>query len=251
MDAKSLEELQRPDDRAGYFTPGLRDAEAVAEYHQRVIGRLELADVVPEQVRAAFDQLRELYGYGVLWYDLYTVAHDRARLILEYALRERFLGYPRRHSHVPRPHRGRACPAAEGLRRALRRDPQRASAEVAEELEAASRRDRPAGPLRRHARLAAALGAMRRLAARPAQPQPRDAAEGASQPRGARHGLPPARPRLRLDGDRRPRRGHQPAMGGDDSRRTPLPAADPPRGGRDRMERQRHDHLGPGRELPR
>lgn len=93
MDVKSLEELQRPDDRAGYFTPGLRDAEAVAEYHQRVIGRLELADVVPEQVRAAFDQLRELYGYGVLWYDLYTVAHDRARLVLEYALRERFLSY--------------------------------------------------------------------------------------------------------------------------------------------------------------
>jgi hypothetical protein len=93
MDVKSLEELQRPDDRAGYFTPGLRDAEAVAEYHQQAIRRLELASVVPEQVRAAFDQLRELYGYGVLWYDLYTVAHDRARLILEYALRERFLSY--------------------------------------------------------------------------------------------------------------------------------------------------------------
>jgi len=97
MDIKSLEELQRPDDRARYFTPfGLgqkTDAEAVAEYHQQVIGRLEFADVVPEQVRATFDQLREIYGYGVLWYDLYTVAHDRARLILEYALRERFLSY--------------------------------------------------------------------------------------------------------------------------------------------------------------
>lgn len=93
MDVKSLEELQQPDDRAGYFTPGLRDAKAVAEYHQQVMSRLDLADVVPEQVRAAFDQLRELYAYGVLKYDLFTVAHDRARLILEYALRERFLSY--------------------------------------------------------------------------------------------------------------------------------------------------------------
>jgi hypothetical protein len=97
MDIKTLGELQGPDDRAGYFTPfGLgraSNAEAVALYHQQVMGRLELAAVVPERVRAAFDQLRDLYIRGVLWYDLFTVAHDRARLILEYALRERFLDF--------------------------------------------------------------------------------------------------------------------------------------------------------------
>jgi hypothetical protein len=66
MDVKSLEELQQSDAWAGYFTPGLRDAKAAAEYHQLVMSRLDLANAVPERVRPAFDQLREVYVYGVL-----------------------------------------------------------------------------------------------------------------------------------------------------------------------------------------
>lgn len=97
MDIKSLEELQQPDDRTRHFTPyGLGakiSAEDAAAFQQQTIAHLDLADVVPERVRDAFEQLRTLCAYGVLWYDIYTIAHDRSRLILEYALRERLLDY--------------------------------------------------------------------------------------------------------------------------------------------------------------
>ena len=95
MDIKSLEALQQPDDRTLRFTPyGLGPkigAERAARFQQETIAHLDLADVVPVQVRAAFDQLRTVCAYGVLCYDLYAFTHGRARLVLEYALRERFL----------------------------------------------------------------------------------------------------------------------------------------------------------------
>ena len=97
MDIKSLEELQQPDDRTRHFTPyGLGakiSAEDAAAFQQQAVAQLDLAEVVPERVRDAYEQLRTVYAYGALWYDFYTVAHDRARLILEYALRERLLDY--------------------------------------------------------------------------------------------------------------------------------------------------------------
>jgi len=97
MDIKSLEALQQPDDRTLHFTPyGLGPkigAEKAARFQQENIAHLDLADVVPEHVRAAFDQLRRVYAYGVLCYDVYALAHGRARLVVEYALRERFLEY--------------------------------------------------------------------------------------------------------------------------------------------------------------
>jgi hypothetical protein len=48
---------------------------------------------VPEGTRKSFERLRTLYAYGVLCYDLYTVAGDLARLVIEQALRERFLPF--------------------------------------------------------------------------------------------------------------------------------------------------------------
>lgn len=94
MDIKSLAQLQQFDERSGFFTPagrdGQRGAEAAAIYHQQLIAHLDLADAVPQDVRKNFERLRTLYSYGVLCYDLYTVAHDDSRLVLEHALRERF-----------------------------------------------------------------------------------------------------------------------------------------------------------------
>jgi hypothetical protein len=64
-----------------------------AEYHQKVIGRHELSGEVPETTAKSFERLRTLYAYGVLCYDLYTVAGDLARLVTEQALRDRFLPF--------------------------------------------------------------------------------------------------------------------------------------------------------------
>ncbi len=91
---RTLAELQEPDDRSLFWVPGGKmQPEAAAEYQQNVIGQLELADQVPETTRMSFERLRTLYSYGIMCYDLYTVAGDLARLVTEQALRERFLPF--------------------------------------------------------------------------------------------------------------------------------------------------------------
>lgn len=95
MDIKSLEELQQPDDRVTHtWTPSPEhgaQAEAAAEYHQKMIAHLDLVQNVPDAVRDNFERLRTIYSYGVLCYDFYTVAHDQARLVLGQALGARFI----------------------------------------------------------------------------------------------------------------------------------------------------------------
>jgi hypothetical protein len=71
--------LMSPDDSLRY----LRDLIALAC----------LVDEVPEAVRENFARVRKTYLYGLMEYDMFTVAHDDARLILEGALRVRFLTY--------------------------------------------------------------------------------------------------------------------------------------------------------------
>jgi len=95
MEIKSLEELQRPDDRLLQFAPrGLAGgAEAAVRYHQELVNQFSLAAPVPERVRMAYERLQTVYVYGALSYELFGVAHDQARLTLEYALRERFMDY--------------------------------------------------------------------------------------------------------------------------------------------------------------
>jgi len=66
-------------------------AEGVAEYQQNLIANFDLIDEVPESTRNSY--VRTIYSYGVLCYDLYTVAGNQARLVLEQALRERFLPF--------------------------------------------------------------------------------------------------------------------------------------------------------------
>jgi hypothetical protein len=97
MIIKSLAELQEADERTLPFSPlglgGRMRPEDSAEFQQQVVARYELVDAVAEGTRQSFDQLREIFAYGVLCYDIFTVIHDHALLVFEQALRDRFIGY--------------------------------------------------------------------------------------------------------------------------------------------------------------
>ena len=94
----SLTDLQTPDQRTFRFLPlGLGTAhklrpESAAEFQQKAVD-VALGEAVPEQVHDSFDRVRMLHSYGVLSYELFTAAHDLTRLILEQALRARFMEY--------------------------------------------------------------------------------------------------------------------------------------------------------------
>lgn len=97
MVIKSLAELAEPDEASLAIRPLGIDpgavAEGVAAYRQRLVAGFELVDGVPESTRNSFDRVRAIYSYGIFCYDLYTVAGNQARLVLEQALRERFLPF--------------------------------------------------------------------------------------------------------------------------------------------------------------
>ena len=48
---------------------------------------------VAEGTRQSFDQLREIFGYGVPCYDIFTVINDHALLVFQQALRDRFIDF--------------------------------------------------------------------------------------------------------------------------------------------------------------
>ncbi|WP_327187442.1 hypothetical protein [Streptomyces sp. NBC_01334] len=94
MEIKTLEQLQAVDERTLRFTPwglGRLHAEDSAEFQQRVVARLELADEVAESTRNKFEQLRAGFSHGVLCYELFSLVEDAARLTFEQALRDRFV----------------------------------------------------------------------------------------------------------------------------------------------------------------
>lgn len=97
MEIKSLKELREVDERTLRFQPlglgGRMRPEDAARYQQEVISHPELVPEVPQPVRDCFERLRTIYAYGVLYYDFFTVAYDQAQLVLEYALRERFMEF--------------------------------------------------------------------------------------------------------------------------------------------------------------
>jgi hypothetical protein len=99
MKIRSLEELTTPDERTLRFTPmglgtgGMLNPEYAAEFQQRVIEHCDLHSDVSENTRNSFERLRTLHSYGVLCYEAFTVAHDLARLVMEQALRDRFIAH--------------------------------------------------------------------------------------------------------------------------------------------------------------
>src|SRR6266536_4626657 len=95
MRIRTLAELTTPDGGALHFGPmglggGMRP-ESAAEYQQQTIFPAQLVPEVPDGTRQSFEQLRNVFAYGVLCYDLYTFVDDQALLVLELALRERFV----------------------------------------------------------------------------------------------------------------------------------------------------------------
>lgn len=95
---KTLTELLALDDMTRAFWPlGLSGALMPSEDSLRSlrdsIDRADLVAEVPEEVRNNFERVRKTYLYGLMEYDLFTVADDDARLILEGALRVRFMTY--------------------------------------------------------------------------------------------------------------------------------------------------------------
>lgn len=98
---KSLDELRQVDKRTLYFTPhGLgidvrMSPEGAAEFQQHVLARLELVPSVAEGTRMSFDRLKTIFAYGVFCYDIFTLVNDHALLVIEQALRDRFIDFHR------------------------------------------------------------------------------------------------------------------------------------------------------------
>jgi hypothetical protein len=96
---KSLDELCQVDDRTLHFTPmglgvGVKmRPEDSAEFQQQAVAQFELAPAVAEGTRRSFDHLRTVFAYGVLCYEIFTLVHDHALLVIEQALRDRFIDY--------------------------------------------------------------------------------------------------------------------------------------------------------------
>jgi hypothetical protein len=76
-----------------WIVGGAAAPEAAAENHKRLTTQLDLLASVPDAVRKSFDRIRSIYRQGLFCYDLYTVAGDQARLLIELALKERFVEF--------------------------------------------------------------------------------------------------------------------------------------------------------------
>lgn len=77
----------------GLATGGMLSPDDAAEFQQHCIASADLVDAVPESTQQSFERLRTLHSYGVLCYDAFTVAGDLSWVVLEQALRERFIAF--------------------------------------------------------------------------------------------------------------------------------------------------------------
>ncbi len=98
VEMKTFDQLLTPDPRTLSFSPlsflpGSVTSEHATEMQQEAIGWCDLRENVPEQTRLAFERLRTVHTYGVLCYELFTVAADLSLLVFEQALGERFVAF--------------------------------------------------------------------------------------------------------------------------------------------------------------
>lgn len=95
MSIKSLADLQQPDDRTLRFTPlGLgrqMRPEDAAKFQQQIVAQFDLAPQVAEGTRLSFEDLRTVFPQGLFCYEIFTLINDRALMVLEQALRDRFV----------------------------------------------------------------------------------------------------------------------------------------------------------------
>jgi len=92
-----LADLRAPDQLSLIFNPiGLGSPlspEGAAEHQAQMIERARLVEAVPGGLRENFERARKLHLHGILEYEFFTAASDYALLVLEGALRLRFLSY--------------------------------------------------------------------------------------------------------------------------------------------------------------
>ena len=97
MVIRLLSELCQADGRTLACGPlglgGQMRPEDSAEFWQQVVARHELVPAVAKGTRDSFEQLREIFPYGLLCYDIFTLVTDRALLVFEQALRDRFIDF--------------------------------------------------------------------------------------------------------------------------------------------------------------
>lgn len=96
----ALSDLAQPDARTLHYSllglsAAALPAENVVESLKQDVARAVLHPDVPDEVQRSFERLRTLHVYGILCYDLFTVAEESSRLVFEQALRRRFLEYYR------------------------------------------------------------------------------------------------------------------------------------------------------------
>ncbi|QXC60551.1 hypothetical protein KSP35_19855 [Aquihabitans sp. G128] len=103
MKIKSLDELRAIDERSQRSTPwgfamdGMMNEADAVRVHQDQVAWPELVGDVPSATVAAMNRVRLTFAYGVLDYDLFTVAETLSRFVLELALRERFVAFADGH----------------------------------------------------------------------------------------------------------------------------------------------------------
>ena len=97
MKIRTFTELTTADERTLMFSGmglgGLLRPEDAADFQQRCIASSDLTEAVPEATTQSFERLRDLHSYGVLWYDAFTLTNDLRWVVLELALRERFIEF--------------------------------------------------------------------------------------------------------------------------------------------------------------
>ena len=90
-----LAALREVDHGSLYFTPGGLAGPLAPEHSAHIfatwMGHVTLVDEVPDDIRRNFDRVRKLFLYGLLERDLFAVAGHEAHLVLEGALRHRFV----------------------------------------------------------------------------------------------------------------------------------------------------------------
>jgi hypothetical protein len=98
MDLDSFDDLVTPDPRSLRFTPmglsmrGLLKPEDAFRFQKQAV-EVPLGPDVPQSTRDSLDRVRLTHIYGVLQYELFTVAYEQSLLLLEQGLGERFIGF--------------------------------------------------------------------------------------------------------------------------------------------------------------
>ncbi len=97
MDIESLDELREPDQLTlrfgpmGFETGRILQPDDAALYQQDTISHAGLFPSVAKSTRGAFERLRSTYAYGVLSYEIFRVVDNLVQLVIEQALRDRFM----------------------------------------------------------------------------------------------------------------------------------------------------------------